>query len=95
MKSIVQNKKVCFITGETNDLHEHHVYFGSKRKLSEKYGLKVYLIGKLHNLSEDGVHGKNGHALDLEIKHKVQIIAMDHYKWSVDDFIRIIGKSYL
>ena len=96
MKSIIQTEKKCYITVRTDNLHEHHVYFGtSNRKLSEKYGLKIWIVGELHNLGDFGVHGKYGHELDLKIKREVQIKAMEHYGWSVEDFIRIIGRSYI
>lgn len=95
MKSIIQNEKRCYITGATENLHEHHVYHGPNRKISEKYGLKVYLIGELHNLGDYGVHGKYGHELDLRIKQEVQKKAMEHYNWTVEDFIRKIGRNYI
>ena len=95
MKSIVQTEKKCFLTGRTDNLHEHHVYFGKNRKLSEKYGLKIYLVGELHNLSDNGVHGKYGHELDLNIKEQVQKIAMEHYGWSIGDFVRRFGRNYI
>ena len=96
MKSIIQTEKKCYITGRTDNLHEHHVYFGtSNRKLSEKYGLKIWIVGELHNLGDFGVHGKYGHELDLKIKREVQIKAMEHYGWSVEDFIRRFGRSYI
>lgn len=95
-KSIIQSEKKCYLTGRTDNLHEHHVYYGSgRRKLSEQYGLKIWLVGNLHNLGDYGVHGKHGHELDLKIKREVQIKTMEHYGWSVEDFIRKIGRSYI
>ena len=42
MKSILQNKKESYISGQTYGLEEHHIYFGTgKRKISEKNGFKV------------------------------------------------------
>ena len=43
MKSILQREKKCWVTGDRYNLHEHHIFGGARRKLSEKYGLKVYL----------------------------------------------------
>ena len=44
MNSIIQEEKVCIFTGYTKNLEEHHIYYGTgKRKLSEKYGLKVWV----------------------------------------------------
>ena len=54
MKSIKQDEKECFICRVNYDvatlygLHEHHIFEGTaRRKLSEKYDLKVYLC---HNI---------------------------------------------
>ena len=60
MRSILQSEKKCCITGRTSGLHVHHIFEGKNRKLSEKYGLKVWLIQELHNGSDEGVHCKNG-----------------------------------
>lgn len=94
MKSILQNEKVCYITGSTQNLHEHHVFFGSgKRKLSEKYGLKIWLRADWHNMADYGVHFDK--ALDNKIKAEAQRKAMEHYNWTEDDFIKRIGRSYI
>ena len=59
MKSIMQDKtsKQCYLCAKLdkdytpkNILEEHHIFEGSaNRKLSEKYGLKVYLCQAHHN----------------------------------------------
>ena len=96
MKSIIQSEKKCYLTGRTDNLHEHHVLFGTgKRKLSEKYGLKIWLVAEFHNMGDYGVHGKYGKPLDGKIKREAQQKAMEHYGWSVDDFIRIFGRNYI
>ena len=45
----------------------HHVFYGNKRKKSTEDGLVVPLCAE-HHRSEIGVHGKNGHELDLKLK---------------------------
>lgn len=75
------------------NLHEHHIFGGKNRKISEKYGLKVWLKGELHNLSDIGVHFNP--ALDKKLKAEAQKRAMEYYGWTVDDFVRIFGKNYL
>lgn len=96
MKSIIQTQKRCYLTGREDNLHEHHVFYGTgKRKLSERYGLKIWLSGEFHNLSDYGVHGKHGRELDLKIKRDVQIEAMAYYGWSIEDFIKIFGRNYV
>lgn len=56
IKSIIQAKKECYFCGAKSNLHEHHVFNGRNRSNSEKYGLKVYLCARHHNLSKDSVH---------------------------------------
>ena len=57
MKSILQNKKESYISGQTYGLEEHHIYFGTgKRKISEKNGFKVWLTYSEHR-GTYGVHG--------------------------------------
>ena len=81
------------------DLHKYdypfqnHLYFGvAKRKLSEKYGLKVWLC-PTHHRGTNGVHGKNGHKLDLELKE----LGQKAFEWqhTREEFIKTFGKSYL
>ena len=97
MKSIVQpDRTKCFLCSRNAQaeywgLDEHHVYGGPNRKLSEEYGLKVYLCH--HSCHLYGVHKNAG--TNKALKATVQQIAMEYYGWTVDDFRRIFGKSYL
>ena len=93
MKSIVQKDKACYITGDEYNLHKHHVFGGSNRKLSEHYGLWIYLRADWHNLENYSIHMNK--ELDRRVKAEVQKIAMDYYDWTVDDFITIFGKNYI
>lgn len=93
MKSIIQHEKQCIVCGSWN-VEEHHLYKGvAKRKLSEQYGLKIFLC-PTHHRGTNGVHGKNGHKLDLELKILGQKSFEYHYG-SREDFIKIFGKSYI
>ncbi len=91
MNSLMQNEKCCYITGRTDHLHKHHIFFGPNRKNSEKYGCWVYLIGELHNLSKRGVHFNK--ELDLRLKHECQ--RKFEAKHGHEEFMRIFGKNYL
>lgn len=95
MRSIIQKDKGrCYICGRNNHfepIDEHHVYAGANRKLSERYGLKVYLHHYSCHLN--GVH-KDGEMAD-QLKKDVQTKAMEHYGWTTQDFITIFGKNYL
>lgn len=93
MDSIMQNVKVCIVCGACRNIHEHHIYFGANRKVSEQNGFKCYLCGHHHNQSNEGVHGKNGHELDLHLKQECQrVYERNHTR---KEFIGLIGRSYL
>lgn len=92
MKSIIQDRKECIVCGSWN-VEDHHVYFGvAKRKLSEKFGLKVWLC-PTHHRGTNGVHGKNGHKLDSELKQ----LGQKAFEWnhSREEFIKNFGRNYL
>lgn len=93
MKSIIQDTKECFITHDTNNLHYHHIFGGNgNRKLSDKYGLTVWLRADWHNMANYGVHFNRD--LDLKLKQLAQA------KWeekfgSREEFRKTFGKSWL
>ena len=92
MKSILQSSKECVVCGTTENLHRHHCIHGiANRKLSEKYGLTVWLCGMHHNLSSAGVH--NNAKLDLLIKQTAE--KAFNKKYPELDFREIFGRSYL
>lgn len=91
-KSIIQDKKECYITGSTYNLHKHHIFEGiANRKLSEKYGLWVYLRADWHNMADYGVHFNK--ELDIELK----VIAQRRFEEEYPQlsFLQIFGKNYL
>ena len=92
-KSILQDEKKCYITGQTNNLHYHHIFRGVNRKISDVHGFGVYLAPWLHNTSDQGVHGKYGHELDLMLKQHCQMAYEKEH--SREEFMALIGKNYL
>lgn len=93
-KSILQTEKECFICGSQIWLEEHHIFGGNpNRKLSESYGLKVWLCHGCHNEPPTGVH--HNAVLNNHLKAEAQKRAMKQYGWTVDDFRVVFGKNYL
>lgn len=91
-KSIMQTERRCYVCGTTYNLHEHHIFYGTaNRKQSEKHGFKVFLCGRHHNLSNEGVHFNP----DLDKRLKMECQAKFEETHSRDEFMRIIGKNYL
>ena len=93
-KSIIQDKKECYITGSTYNLHKHHIFGGTaNRRLSEKDGLWIWLREDWHDLSDYGVHFNK--KLDLKLKKMAQKKWQEYYKKTTEDFIKRYGKNYL
>lgn len=92
-KSILQNEKKCYITGQTSNLHYHHIFRGVNRKISDEHGFGVYLAPWLHNTSDQGVHGKHGKDLDLMLKQHCQMAYEKEH--SREEFMALIGRNYL
>lgn len=91
MKSIIQKERECFFCKTTNNLHLHHIFFGPNRNISDKNGLTVYLCAYHHNISNESVHMNR--ELDLNLKKYAQL--RYEKKHTREEFIKLIGKSYL
>lgn len=81
----------CIYSGSPY-VERHHIFGGSRKWLSEKYGYIAPLRPDLH---PNGVHaGKDAKKIDLALKQ----MAQTHYEnnhGTREDFIREFGKSYL
>ena len=92
-RSIIQmDMDCCYICGTMQNLHLHHVIFGSaNRKNSDKYGLTVRLCQKCHT-GHNGVHANR--AMDLMLKKKAQQCFEDQIG-DREEFMEIFGRNYL
>lgn len=99
MKSILHDKKEgnCFLCmmlwgdDSCKVTEEHHVFFGNgRRKLSERYGMKVQLCIPHHRTSSEAVHR------NVRINRMLQEYAQRVFeeKYPGKDFRQIFGKSY-
>lgn len=89
-KSIMQpNEECCYVTGSQINLDRHHVFPGiANRKLSEKYGLWVWLNHDVHMRLHD-----EDKVLELRLKQDAQrAFEKTHTR---KEFMQIFGKSYL
>jgi len=91
IKSIIQDEKKCYISESEYNLEEHHIFFGKNRKMSEKYGLKIWLTNKYHITSNVAVH--NNIVLDNELKQMAQRKFEESH--TRKEFMKIFGKNYL
>ena len=91
-KSIIDNERRCYVCHTTQNLHKHHIVHGyAFRKVSEEYGLWVYLCAYHHNMSNEGVHFNR--ELDLKLKRLAQQKFIE--KYPDKDFIKELGRNYL
>lgn len=93
-----QKDGTCYLCMKLNQdyryhkvLHEHHIYGGSNRKISEAEGLKVYLCLDHHVNGPEAVH--NNH----ENMRIVQRDAQKAYErtHTREEFVKRIGRNYL
>ena len=87
MKSILQTEKFCYICSTTNWLESHHCFGGTNRKVSERYGLKVWLCKKHHMEAHEG--GKL-----TEHLHRVGQQEFEKTRPKTE-FMQVFGKNYL
>lgn len=81
----------CMFTG-CAPVERHHIFGGSKKKASEKYGFIAPLRPDLH---PNGVFaGKDAKDVDMVLKTKAQTYYEEHYG-SREEFRKEFGKSYL
>ncbi len=105
-KSILHDKgeRTCFICSRflgdyspRSYLEEHHVFGGPNRRISEHYGLKVYLCLKHHEGDMDGqkeaVHRPDNNDYGSRL-HKIAQREFER-RYSHEEFMRKFGRNYL
>lgn len=91
--SILQDEKKCYVCGQELGLHTHEVFFGKNRQNSIEDGCCVYLCGRHHNLSKEGVHFN--HSLDLKLKKEMEKKWLETYDETIENFIERYGRNYI
>ncbi len=81
---------VCVLCGRKGYMHEHHIFEGSLRKRSERYGMMCMLCPYCH-IGDNGVH------LNEKLNKKLKRAAQAKFEktHSREDFIKLFGRSYL
>lgn len=79
----------CYWCGRYAKLHCHHVFEGSTRQASDKYGLTVNLCPQCHS----AVHSGKGLEMRNTLHQEFQkVFELDHTR---EEFIKEFIKSYL
>ncbi len=99
-KGIMQECKECYICRKlagaemplpATGLEMHHIFGGTaNRRLSEKYGLKVWLCHNHHNEPPIGVHFCKGTMRLLQAEGQEAF----EEKYPDQDFTEIFGRNY-
>ena len=89
--SILQTEKECWFCGARVGLECHHIFAGTaNRRISEKYGLKVWLCHE-HHTGNDGAQYDKEKNLQLKQEAQKKFEAL----YSHDMWMRLIRKNYL
>ena len=86
---ILGTEHECYICAKPYPLERHHLYAGTRRQISERYGACVMLCPEHHRQAH--------HAgwISTYLKRKGQEALMRREGWTVDNFISEFGRSYL
>ena len=90
-ESILQSERCCYFCGSVVSLEEHHIFAGvANRKISEKYGLKVWLCHRHHT-------GDGGAQYDLEKSLQLKQEAQQAFEriHGHELWMKTIRKNYL
>ena len=90
-KSILQSEKECWFCGAQSGLEEHHIFAGvANRKISEKYGLKVWLCHRHHT-------GDGGAQYNSELGDQLKRVAQEKFEalHGHGMWMQLIRKNYL
>ena len=91
-------ERKCFLCGKNgwgDPLEKHHIFGGNpNRRLSEKYGLWVYLCGnECHRNGKASAHMNEQTA---QMLHEYgQKKWMEETGGTIEDFIKVFGRNYL
>ena len=86
----MREREPCSLCGRWDYLQLHHVFEGqSLRRISDKYGATMHICPACHR----NIHA---HPLDyLWLKKESQLEVMERLHWTIEDWHRHFGKSYL
>lgn len=92
-KEHVATGSFCVLCKRHGHTERHHIFGGSNRKHSERYGLVVSLCPMCHREGKQAAHRSKETMQQL---HEYgQRLWMEQNSGSVEDFRAIFGKSYL
>lgn len=86
---VVKDFTKCLFCGRPMEA-KHHVFGGSNRRNSERFGLTVPLCNEHHNMSNHSVHMDR----DMDIKVKAMAQIAFENKYGHEKFMQVFGKNF-
>lgn len=84
----------CALCGRWAELERHHMIGGTaNRRLSEQYGLVIYLCAECHRTGKHAAHRDKG--TQILLHRMAQRTWMEEQNATVEDFIHVFGKNFL
>ncbi len=83
----------CFLCHRYALLERHHIFGGSNRPNSEKYGLVVTLCHQCHNEPPNGVHHSKTVMDTLHEYGQLKVMREQH--WTKEEFMRVFHANYI
>ncbi len=94
MKSILQdNTAECLICGDARWLEWHHVFGAANRTIAGQDGLVVRLCHRHHNEPPHGAH--HNQVFNRKLQAFAQKRAMEHYGWTLEEFMARYHRNYM
>lgn len=84
---------LCARNGMLDPLNRHEVFGGAYRQKSKRLGLWVHLCHSDCHQGDNGVH--QNAQIAAYLKAEAQKAAMEHYGWTIEEFIQQFGRNYL
>lgn len=72
-------------------VHEHHIYCGKNRRISEANGFKVYLCPAHHEFGQDAAH-RDHEVMRLMQQDCQRVFEETHTR---EEFMELIGENFL
>ncbi|HZJ75237.1 MAG TPA: hypothetical protein VFD25_01485 [Clostridia bacterium] len=86
-------KGYCELCRKYGEIERHHIFGGTRRAISEKYGAVINLCRSCHNEPPNGAHFNKERREGLQARG--QAMVMHKQGWTKEQFRQTFGKNYI